>query len=98
LDPRDVADPLVTLAGSAPDITGQGIANPIGTILSAALMLRYSLGHGHEAGLIEAAVAKVLDSADVGGVDYRTKDLGGNRGTVEVGDKVVEVLEGMMKK
>ncbi|KIR51075.1 3-isopropylmalate dehydrogenase [Cryptococcus gattii Ru294] len=82
--------------GSAPDIAGQGIANPIGTILSAAMMLRYSLGKGKEASLIEQAVQKVLDSIESGGFDYRTKDLGGQRSTKEVGDKVVEVLKGLL--
>jgi len=86
------------LIGSAPDIAGQGIANPIGTILSAAMMLRYSLGKAHEASLIEAAVAKVLDSKDKGGFDFRTKDLRGEKGSKEVGDKVVEVLESLLKK
>ncbi|KAL7420194.1 3-isopropylmalate dehydrogenase [Cryptotrichosporon argae] len=83
--------------GSAPDIAGQQIANPIGTILSAALMLRYSLGRAREAALIEDAVRKVLDEVADGGFDYRTRDLGGDKGTVEVGDKVVEVLEGLLK-
>ncbi len=62
------------------------------------MMLRYSLSKGHEASLIEAAVAKVLDAQDQGGFDYRTKDLGGERTTTEVGDKIVEVLEGLLKK
>jgi len=83
--------------GSAPDIANQNIANPIGTILSAALMLRYSLGQPAAADLIEKAVRKVLDDTSVGGFDYRTRDLGGQRNTTEVGDKVVEVLEGMLK-
>lgn len=82
--------------GSAPDIAGKGYANPIGTILSAAMMLRYSLGKAAEAELIERAVSKVLDSADVGGFDYRTRDLGGQRDTKEVGDKILEVLEGVL--
>lgn len=47
--------------GSAPDIAGQGIANPLATILSAAMMLRYSLDAGAAADAIEAAVSKVLD-------------------------------------
>lgn len=84
--------------GSAPDIAGKGYANPIGTILSAAMMLRYSLGKADEAELIERAVSKVLDSADIGGFDYRTRDLGGKRDTKEVGDKILEVLEGMLSK
>lgn len=82
--------------GSAPDIAGQGIANPIGTILSAAMMLRYSLGCAKEADAIEAAVRKVLDEKDVGGFDFRTKDLGGDKSTTEMGDKIVEVLESIL--
>ncbi|KAF8760367.1 BRIGHT, ARID (A/T-rich interaction domain) domain [Rhizoctonia solani] len=74
--------------GSAPDIAGQGIANPIGTILSAAMLLRYSLGLDKEAKAIENAVRKVLDT-DNGGFGYRSKDLGGDKGTKEIGDKIV---------
>ena len=48
--------------GSAPDIAGRGIANPLATILSAAMMLRYSLQQAAAADRIEAAVAKVLRS------------------------------------
>ena len=89
---------MLRITGSAPDIAGQGIANPIGTILSAAMLLRYSLGRPVVAELIENAVKKVLDSKADGGLDLRTKDLGGEAGTKEVGDRVVEVLEEMMKK
>ncbi|KAK0544405.1 3-isopropylmalate dehydrogenase [Tilletia horrida] len=82
--------------GSAPDIAGQGIANPIGTILSAALLLRYSLGqHGASgADAIETAVRRVLDTQEVAanGFGLRTKDLGGEASTKEVGDKVLEAL------
>ena len=60
------------------------------------MMLRYSLGRPKEAELIETAVRKVLDSKDVGGEDLRTKDLGGQSGTTEIGDKVVEVLEKLL--
>jgi len=88
---------LLIPTGSAPDIAGQGIANPIGTILSAALLLRYSLCRPKEAELIEKAVQTVLDSTEDGGLDLRTKDLGGSAGTQEVGDRVVEVLEKLMK-
>ncbi|BGP37101.1 3-isopropylmalate dehydrogenase [Rhodotorula kratochvilovae] len=84
--------------GSAPDIAGQNIANPIGTILSVALMLRYSFGKEAEAKLIEEAVRVVLDDESVGGCGFRTKDLGGDKTTTQVGDKVVEVLEGLLKK
>ena len=55
--------------GSAPDIAGQDIANPIGTILSAAMMLRYSFDMEEEAAAIENAVSKVLDAG------YRTGDI-----------------------
>ncbi|WP_226702455.1 3-isopropylmalate dehydrogenase [Microbulbifer elongatus] len=55
--------------GSAPDIAGQGIANPLATILSAAMMLRYSLDMGEAAEAIEAAVSKVLDQG------LRTADI-----------------------
>ncbi len=55
--------------GSAPDIAGQGIANPLGTIYSVAMMLRYSLGKDEAAAAVEAAVEKVLDEG------YRTPDL-----------------------
>jgi 3-isopropylmalate dehydrogenase len=55
--------------GSAPDIAGQDLANPLGTILSAAMMLRWSLGQPEAAAAIEQAVTSVLDAG------YRTKDL-----------------------
>lgn len=76
--------------GSAPDIAGQNIANPIGTILSAALMLKYSLGRPKEAELIETAVRNVLDA------DLRTKDLGGSSGTSDMGDSIVQALEALL--
>ncbi len=55
--------------GSAPDIAGRDLANPIATILSAAMMLKYSFGEDKAAGEIEAAVERVL------GKGYRTSDL-----------------------
>ncbi|GAA5919293.1 hypothetical protein JCM6882_007827 [Rhodosporidiobolus microsporus] len=84
--------------GSAPDIAGQNIANPIGTILSIALMLRYSFGKEDEAKLVEEAVRVVLDDEKSGGFGFKTKDLGGEKTTTEVGDKVVEVLAGLLQK
>lgn len=72
--------------GSAPDIAGQGKANPLATILSAAMMLRYSLGLPSHADRIEAAVAKALASG------ARTPDLGGNMSTREMGDAVLAAL------
>jgi 3-isopropylmalate dehydrogenase len=74
--------------GSAPDIAGKGIANPLAMILSLALLLRHSGGDEANAARIEAAVAKVLaDGA-------RGADLGGNMGTVALGDAVVAALNG----
>jgi 3-isopropylmalate dehydrogenase len=64
--PRGLYEPI---HGSAPDIAGQGIANPVGTILSLALLLRYSLGLEAEAQAVEAAVAALLDEG------CRTADL-----------------------
>lgn len=82
--------------GSAPDIAGQGIANPVGTILSIAMMLRYTFAMEAEAKAVEEAVRKVLDNKDIGGKGLWTKDLGGNAKTSEVGDAVVEVLKGLL--
>ena len=82
--------------GSAPDIAGKGIANPIGTILSAAMLLRYSLGLEKEAKAVEDAVRKVLDDPQAGGCGLRTADLGGATGTKELGDSIVEVLKDML--
>ncbi|WFD42252.1 3-isopropylmalate dehydrogenase [Malassezia psittaci] len=82
--------------GSAPDIAGKGIANPVGTILSAALLLRWSLGLDKEATAVEQAVRKVLDTSDLGGYGLRTGDLGGKAGSKEVGDKVLEVLDTLL--
>lgn len=65
--------------------------NPIGTILSIAMMCRYSLRLPKEADAIEKAVRNILD----GGV--RTKDLGGDAGTKETGDAVVKELEKILK-
>ncbi|KAF9362531.1 hypothetical protein BGX34_005980 [Mortierella sp. NVP85] len=79
--------------GSAPDIAGKGIANPVGTILSAAMLLRYSLDMEAEAVAIEDAVRKVLDDTDRAGFAFRTRDLGGEKTTKEMGDKILETLE-----
>ena len=76
--------------GSAPDIAGKGVANPLATILSAAMMLRYSLGKPRAAQRIEAAVTKALRDG------LRTADIhteGKRRtGTAEMGDAVVAAL------
>ena len=67
--------------GSAPDIAGQGKANPLATILSAAMMLRYSFDLETEAKLVEQAVNEFLEQ------DYRTPDL------METGKKLVTTAE-----
>jgi 3-isopropylmalate dehydrogenase len=76
--------------GSAPDIAGQGVANPLATILSAAMMLRYSLGQPEAAARIEAAVQAVLAQG------LRTADIAGpgtqRVGTRQMGDAVVAAL------
>ncbi|MCP8898861.1 3-isopropylmalate dehydrogenase [Gilvimarinus xylanilyticus] len=76
--------------GSAPDIAGQGIANPLATILSASMMLRYSLGMNEAADAIEKAVGKVLDQG------LRTADIatGGTTkvSTSAMGDAVLAAL------
>ena len=76
--------------GSAPDIAGQNKANPIATILSAAMMLRYSLDLDQEADAVEAAVQKVLTDG------YRTGDIMSEGctevGTAEMGDLIAEAV------
>jgi 3-isopropylmalate dehydrogenase len=72
--------------GSAPDIAGKGLANPLATILSAAMMLRFSLGLPHEADKIDHAVAHAL----AGGA--RTADLAGALSTSAMGDAVLAVM------
>jgi 3-isopropylmalate dehydrogenase len=76
--------------GTAPDIAGKDVANPLATILSAALMLRYSLGQPEVANRVEAAVKRVLESG------LRTADIHtpGTRkvGTQEMGDAVIAAL------
>ncbi|MZR61614.1 3-isopropylmalate dehydrogenase [Alcanivorax sp. DP30] len=78
--------------GSAPDIAGQGIANPLATIMSLAMLMRYSLERGDVADAIEAAVESVLDKG------LRTADIytQGTRkvGTEEMGSAVAEALAG----
>ena len=76
--------------GSAPDIAGQDKANPLATILSAAMMLRYTFGLGAEANAIENAVKSVLDQG------YRTPDLyagqGTQVGTAQMGDLIAAAI------
>lgn len=83
--------------GSAPDIAGQGVANPIATILSVAMMLRYSLNEPEMADHIESAVSAVMDEG------LRTPDIytEGTRkvGTAEMGDAIcAAIIRGMWKE
>jgi 3-isopropylmalate dehydrogenase len=78
--------------GTAPDIAGKGVANPLAAILSAALLLRYSLNMTDVAGWIEAAVQRVLEDGRRTGDIARPGDK--TLGTREMGDHVVRALEG----
>ena len=79
--------------GSAPDIAGKGVANPLATILSAAMMLRYSFGLDQSATQIEIAIDKTLEQG------FRTYDLEGSAeqklGTREIGQKVIDNLQNL---
>lgn len=78
--------------GSAPDIAGKDMANPMATILSTAMMLRYTFGLGKEADAVEAAVKKVLADG------YRTPDIADEGestiGTVKAGDLIAAAISG----
>lgn len=76
--------------GSAPDITGLGIANPIAAILSAAMLLRISLGRATEADAVEKAVEQTLAE------HIRTPDLGGSATTQEVGEAILRHLHSFL--
>jgi 3-isopropylmalate dehydrogenase len=73
--------------GSAPDIAGQGIANPLAMFLSAALMLRHGLGRQAEASAVESAVDRALEEG------LRTRDLGGTASTAEATQAVLAHLD-----
>jgi 3-isopropylmalate dehydrogenase len=72
--------------GSAPDIAGKGVANPLAQILSLAMLLRWSFGLEAEAKAVEGAVIAALDAG------ARTPDLGGTHSTAEMGDAVLAAL------
>ena len=72
--------------GSAPDIAGQGIANPYGAILSVAMMLRHSYGLAKEAAAVEKAVIQAVEAG------ARSRDLKGNSSTEEIGKAVLKFL------
>ena len=76
--------------GSAPDIAGQGIANPIAQILSGAMMLRHTLNEGDAADAIDAAINATLEA------DIRTRDIAGDTSTIvntsEMGDAIINAM------
>lgn len=72
--------------GSAPDIAGQGVANPYGTVLSAAMMLRQSLAAADAAAMLEAAVHNAISDG------IRTRDIGGTASTAEATAAIIERL------
>jgi 3-isopropylmalate dehydrogenase len=74
-------------AGSAPDIAGKGIANPIAQILSAAMMLNYTFNLEKESKAVEEAVERVLNEGKT-----RTPDIGGSSTTIELGEAIVRAL------
>lgn len=83
--PRGLYEPI---HGSAPDIAGKGIANPVGTILSAALMLRHSLGLDCEAIVVERAIKCAIADG------CRTPDLGGNLTSKQMVSEIIDRLPG----
>jgi 3-isopropylmalate dehydrogenase len=84
--PQSIMGIYEPIHGSAPDIAGRDIANPLAAILSAAMLLRYSFGLEKEALRIEAAVNAVLDSG------LRTRDIA-NRSSVAANEKIVGTQE-----
>lgn len=81
--PQGLYEPI---HGSAPDIAGKGIANPIGTILSTAMLLRYSLGLEAEAQAVEEAVQATISNG------HKTPDLGGDLSTRSLTDEIIQNL------
>ncbi len=86
---RDLPSMFEPVHGSAPDIAGKGIANPIGQIWSGAMMLEH-FGHLDAAAAIEAAIVKAIEAVLREGP--RTRDLGGTANTVEVGKAIAAAL------
>ena len=74
------------IIGSAPDISGKGVVNPVAAILSVAMLLQYSLNLPREAKAVEEAVRQTIDKG------IRTGDIGGTASTSGVGDAVAEAL------
>lgn len=73
--------------GSAPDIAGQGLANPMAMLSSAAMMLKYSLDMSAEAEILDASIKEALDEG------VRTRDLGGEADTVQIGEAILSKVK-----
>lgn len=79
-------------AGSAPDISGQGIVNPVAMLLSIGMMLKYSLQQPVLSKKVDEAVRIVIEKG------IKTKDIGGSAKTSEVGDAVAKELQAILSK
>jgi 3-isopropylmalate dehydrogenase len=77
--------------GSAPDISGQGIVNPVAAILSMSMLLKYSLCRPDLATAVDKAVKTAIDNG------VRTKDIGGDASTSMVGDEIAKELSKILK-
>jgi 3-isopropylmalate dehydrogenase len=78
--------------GSAPDISGRGVVNPVAALLSVAMMLQYSLNLPTEAQAVEEAVRRTISRG------IRTRDIEGQNSTVEVGNAVAEELQRILSE
>lgn len=83
---------MTSAIGSAPDISGKGIVNPVAAILSVAMMLQNSLGMSAESKAVEEAVRRTIDKG------IRTRDIGGSACTVDVGDAVADEVGRMLRE
>jgi 3-isopropylmalate dehydrogenase len=92
LDARHYIRACLQLIGSAPDIAGKGIVNPIATILSISMMFKYSLCLPELALKIDEATKITIDNG------VRTADIGGKSSTSEVGDAIAAELEKLLQK
>lgn len=92
---REFPSMFEPIHGSAPDIAGQGIANPVGAFWSAAEMVRWLAGHGggEDRGMIRAADVLMEAIENVCEAGVKTKDLGGDSGTKEVTEAVCKEVE-----
>lgn len=84
---RDYPSMFEPVHGSAPDIAGRGVANPIGQIWAGAMMLKH-LGHAAAASAVEHAIEQFLAESDM-----RTPDMGGRATTVEVGEAIAAAID-----